>query len=327
MLRSTANVVVGHFVDRGGMRMARKPSKLRRTKKAKAAAPKKVRTKARKQARQARTARPKKPRQPAQSRVKARSRVTAGQSQGRAVMATPAASDMTAAGNTAHFNVFYQSNLGQQGADLAQAILLNCERDFASLQQIFGGLTPQRMPFVVKITSGSGGASHLGCLGTTISVGGNTDGGVDFIRSLLVMEADEVFMANFGHGWNCAASPGEGLSRVIANDLYKGVEPGDFISANQWLNLEDRINYVDRADPTDINYDSIGCSVLFLNWLRFQLNHSWADIVAAGGATLANTYKNLTGRASAWADFTAFLNAHFSGSQWYDLDSDNPFPV
>jgi len=50
-------------------------------------------------------------------------------------------------------------------------------------------------------------------------------------------------------------------------------------------------------------------------------------VVAAGGATLANTYKNLTGRASAWADFTAFLNAHFSGSQWYDLDSDNPFPV
>ena len=68
----------------------------------------------------------------------------------------------------------------------------------------------------------------MGCLGTAISVGGNTDGGVDFIRSLLVMEIDEVFMANFGRGWNCAASTGEGLSRVIANDLYKGVEPGDF---------------------------------------------------------------------------------------------------
>ena len=311
--------------------MARKPSKPRRTKKAKSAAPKKTRTKARTKAgkpvRRARAARPTKPRQPVQPTMKAHSRVTAGQSQGSPAASMLAATDATAAGNTAHFNVSYQSDLGQQGADLAQAILQNCERDFASLQQIFGGLTPQRMPIVVHITSGSGGASHLGCLGTAISVGGNTDGGVDFMRSLLVMEVTEVFMANFGRGWNCAASPGEGLSRVIANDLYKGVEPGDFISSNQWLNLEDRINYVDRSDPTDTNYDSIGCSVLFLNWLRFQLNHTWADIVAASGATLANTYKNLTGKVSAWADFTAFLNAHFPGSQWYDLDSDNPFPV
>jgi hypothetical protein len=307
--------------------MARKPSKPRRAKKAKAAAPKKVRAKARKTARPARTARSTKPRQPVRPRVQAHSRVTAGHSQGSPAMAMLAAASVTAAGNTAHFNIFYESNLGQQGADLAQAVLQNCERDFAYLQQIFGGLTPQGMPFVVHVTSGNGGASHMGCLGTAISLGGNTDGGVDFIRSLLVMEVDEVFMANFGRGWNCAASPGEGLSRVIANDLYQGVEPGDFISSNQWLNLEDRVDYVDQVDPTDTNYDSIGCSVLFLNWLRFQLNYSWADIVAAGGATLANTYMNLTGKVSAWADFTAVLNAYFPGSQWYDLGNDNPFPV
>jgi len=28
---------------------------------------------------------------------------------------------------------------------------------------------------------------------------------------------------------------------------------------------------VSKTDKTDTNYFSIGCSVLFLNWLRFQL--------------------------------------------------------
>src|SRR5260370_7093326 len=137
-------------------------------------------------------------------------------------------------------------------------------------------------------------------MGTDVSVGGKSGTNVDFIRSLLVAEADEVFMANFGHGWNCGASNGEGLSRVLANDIYKGVEPADFISSNVWLSLDPRPNFVDHTKPIDTDYPSIGCSVLFLNWLRFQLNHSWAEIVGAGGATLARTYQNLTGKPTGW---------------------------
>ncbi len=254
-------------------------------------------------------------------------RVTAGESRGRASMGMVSASNMTHAGSTDHFDVSYLSNLGTKGANLAQAILQNCERDYATLQQIFGGITPQRLPFVVKITSDNGGASHSSCLGTDISVGGNVDGDVDFVRSLLVAEADEVFMANFGKGWDCGASPGEGLSRVLANDIYQGVEPADFISSNTWLNLNPRPNYVDDADPTDTSYDSIGCSVLFLNWLRFQLNFSWANIVAAGGATLAQTYKGLTNKDSAWSDFSTFMEANFPSGRSYSLQTDNPFPV
>jgi hypothetical protein len=213
----------------------------------------------------------------------------------------------------------------QKGADLAHAILQNCERDYVTLQQIFGGITPHRMPFVVQITSDSTGASHSSCLGTDIMVGGNSDANVDFIRSLLVAEVDEVFMANFGQ--DCGASPGEGLSRVLANDVYKGVEPADFISSNVWLNLNPRPNYVDNTDPTDTNYESIGCSVLFLNWLRFQLNYGWAEIVASSGATLAETYSGLTGNSTGWADFTAIINSQFPVGKTYDLTTDNPFPV
>ena len=34
-----------------------------------------------------------------------------------------------------------------------------------------------------------------------------------------------------GLGWDCGASNGEGLSRVLANDMYPGVEPANFMSA------------------------------------------------------------------------------------------------
>jgi hypothetical protein len=244
-----------------------------------------------------------------------------------AVMGMHASGKVTHAGNTAHFEVSYLTNLGQQGAGLAQAILQNCERDYTTLQQAFGGLTPHRLPFVVQITADNSGASHSSCLGTDISVGGKSGPSVDFIRSLLVAEADEVFMANFGHGWDCGASNGEGLSRVLANDIYKGVEPRDFVSSDVWLSLNPRPNFVDQTAPTDTDYNSIGCSVLFLNWLRFQSNHSWADIIAAGSGTLAATYKNLTGKSTAWTDFQTLINAHFPVGKKYTLGTDNPFPL
>jgi hypothetical protein len=255
------------------------------------------------------------------------SRVTGGRGGKKPVMGMFGTSSVTHAGKTDHFEVSYLSKLGQKGAALAQAILQTCERDYDALQQAFGGLTPHRLPFVVQITDDDTGASHSSCLGTDINVGGKSGGNVDFIRSLLVAEADEVFMANFGHGWDCGASTGEGLSRVLANDLYKGVEPANFISSNDWLNLKPRPNFVDQTDPTDTSYPSIGCSVLFLNWLRFQLKYSWAAIIAAGGATLADTYKGLTGKPAAWKDFETFMNTHFPVGKKYKLTTDNPFPV
>jgi len=197
-------------------------------------------------------------------------RVTVHSAHVAAVMGMRQQSKMTHAAATSHFDVWYLTSLGQKGAVLAQAILQNCERDFSTLQQVFGGLTPQRMPFVVQITADNTGASHSSCLGTDFSIGGNSGSNVDFIRSLVVAEADEVFMANFGHGWDCGASNGEGLSRVLANDIYNGVEPAGFISSNSWLDSS-RENFVDQTFPSDTDYPSIGCSVLFLNWLRFQL--------------------------------------------------------
>lgn len=291
---------------------------------------KKRRIKVRPQARRARKSKEVathllKPRSRIDARVSQHARVTAGRTRERPIMGMFESTRVTHVGNTTHFDVSYLSRFGQKGANLAQAILQTCERDYIALQQIFGGITPHRLPFIVQITSDSTGASHSSCMGTDIMVGGNSGDNVDFIRSLLVAEADEVFMANFGHGWDCGANAGEGLSRVLANDFYKGVEPADFISSNVWLNLNPRPNYVDRTDPTDTNYKSIGCAVLFLNWLRFQLNHSWNEIVSSGGATLAGTYNKLTGKTTAWPDFMSAINARFPVGKRYRLKTDNPF--
>ena len=253
-------------------------------------------------------------------------RVTVPRAHQAAVMGMRQQSQLTHVGKTDHFDVSYVTSLGKTGAALAQAILQNCERDYATLQQVFGGITPHRLPFIVQITPDGTGASHSSCMGTDISVGGKSGSAVDFIRSLLVAEADEVFMANFGRGWDCGASNGEGLSRVLANDIYKGVEPAGFISSNSWLNSP-RANYVEHTYPSDTHYPSIGCSVLFLNWLRFQLNRSWTDIVSSGGPTLGTTYRNLFGKSTAWQDFQSIISAHFPAGKNYNLKTDNPFPL
>jgi hypothetical protein len=49
-----------------------------------------------------------------------------------------------------------------------------------------------------------------------------------------VAEADEVMMAAQDAGWNCGASAGEGLSRVLATERYPAELDG-FASGAFWL--------------------------------------------------------------------------------------------
>jgi hypothetical protein len=246
----------------------------------------------------------------------------------------------TQRGSTAHFNVFYDSTLGTDGITISDAILQVCEADFVTLQGYFGGLTPGGLPFNIHVTTGSSGASHATCAATTLSVGALTDrsaAGVNmayiaFMRSLVIAEEDEVFEDNLVN-WNCGASNGEGLSRVLANAMYPGAEPPNFVSAPVWLDTPNiftsqiRPDFVNVIDPTDVNYVSIGCSVLFLNWLHYQLDFSWKQIVLAGDVNLAQTYTNLTGRTDGFAQFKALLQTNFPVGSPSGVTSDNVFPL
>jgi hypothetical protein len=255
-------------------------------------------------------------------------RVTVPRGGGRISFAAAAAAPVQR-GTTDNFVVSYDSSLGDQGAALADAILGRCEDDFATLQGYFGGVTPPSLPFNVLVTTDSTGAYHDSCAGTDLFIGGQsaTADNTAFIISLVVAEEDEVFEAAVGLGWDCGASNGEGLSRVLANDLYPGAEPQDFVSAPVWLDEPGRPDWVSQTEPTDQNYVSIGCSVLFLNWLRFQLGFSWQQVIAAGAPTLAEVYTNLTGRTDGFQRFAAQLEANFPSGTPSGLTTDQPYPL
>jgi hypothetical protein len=227
--------------------------------------------------------------------------------------------------STAHFNVYYANALGQAGITIADAVLQTCEQDYARLSGYFGGITPSTMNVI--IASDVGGAYHYGCDGKDIYCDAQTNPlDVDHTRMLLVAEVVEVFSAEQGRGWDCGASNGEGLSRVLATEFYPAELDG-FNSAASWLDTPGRPNFVDANDPTDRNYVSIGCSVLFLNWLRYELKYGWRQIVTAGGPTLARTYTNLTGQPDGWTRFSTQLAVRYPMGSPSGLTTDNAYPL
>ncbi len=238
----------------------------------------------------------------------------------------------TQQGNTAHFVVSYANSLGAHGQTIATAVLAKCEGDFAGLQGYFGGITPASMPFNIFIQPGNNGASHATCLATELHCDAFNGTDTDLVSSLVVAEADEVFMAAQNAGWECGGSNGEGLSRVLATERYPKelTPPGlgiSFATGPSWLDSPDRPDWVNQTEPTDQDFVATGCATLFINYLRYQLGYSLDNIVQAAGSTLSQTYTRLTGNADGWAPFLKLLNQHFPQGRPSGLINDNPFPL
>ena len=228
-------------------------------------------------------------------------------------------------GSTPHFNVYYDPSLGSDGATIADGVLVSCENEYAKLQTYFTGVAPAS--FNIILAAGIGGAYHYGCGATDLYCDAQTGPpNIDHSRMLVVAEEVEVFSAQQGAGWNCGASNGEGLSRVLATLMYPAQLDG-FNSAASWLDTSDRPDFVDTNDPTDRNYVSIGCSVLFLNWLRYELKYGWEAIVGAGASTLSGTYTKLTGQSDGWTRFSTQLAARYPVGTPSGLADDNSFPL
>lgn len=228
----------------------------------------------------------------------------------------------TLRGSTAHFNVYYETSLGAQGQTLADGVLASCETEYDTLAAYFSGSQPAS--FNIIIAAGIGGAYHYGCTGTDLYCDASGTN-VDHTRMLVVAEEVEVFSALQSAGWNCAASNGEGLSRVLATELYPAQLNG-FATAAIWLD-GGRPDFVNVNDPSDRNFVSTGCSVLFLNYLHYQLGFSWAAIVQAGAPTLAATYTKLTGANDGFQQFTTLLQRFFPTGKPSGVTSDNVFPL
>jgi hypothetical protein len=223
--------------------------------------------------------------------------------------------------------------LGDGGKQVAQAVLKNFERDYQSLSGLFAQQASLRFNVIIAPLSqnmdGTGGAYHHSCLATDLYCDAQLTPAVnpDVTGALMVAEMAEVFEAVQNKGWICGASNGEGLSRVMAEELYPNVlEALGYSSANYWLNSV-RPNVVWRTFPTDINPVANGCAVLFLHYLNTQLGFNWCKICQAAAPTLAGTYNLLTGKTAPFPEFAQLLERKFPSGQVADLQTDNPFPI
>jgi len=193
----------------------------------------------------------------------------------------PLATPATLAGSTKHFHVFYAERLVPSGASVARGVLKNCERDYQTLAEICMQQGPLQFNIVIAPLSeqmdGTGGAYHHSCLATDLYCDVQLTPTIDpdVTNALMIAEEVEVFQAAQGRGWDCGASNGEGLSRVLAEELYLNVlENLGYSSAASWLNSR-RPNLVGRTLPTDRSAAGNGCAVLFLHYLHFQLRFSY----------------------------------------------------
>ena len=233
----------------------------------------------------------------------------------------------TLRGSTSHFKVSFETKLGGVGQGLADRVLATCEADYAKLRGWFG-LDPPGMPFKVSIVGGSFGAKHDECAATYLQCAAFDGNDADLVRMMVVAEVVEVFAAALpaGDQWDCGASNGEGLSRVLAVEVVQ--HPlGPFATASTWLSAPGRPNFVSSTDPSDLHFLSIGCATLFLNYLHYQLRKDWADIVKQGGLNLAATYQKLGAGQDAFEAFSALLASAFPPGGSWSLPNDNPFPL
>jgi hypothetical protein len=235
-------------------------------------------------------------------------------------------------GKTTHFAVYWDPTLGPNGKSCADGILATCENDYAQTAAWFGIDVPM-LPINVIIAAldtagqGSGGAYHYGCDAVDLycDLKNVPSVDIDYTRMLLVAELVEVFEAAQGTGWDCGASNGEGLSRVLATALYPAELDG-YTTAAAWLD-SDRPDWVGKTNATDQDPISNGCAVLFLNYLNTQLGYGWDQIVKAGASTLGQIYTNLTGKNDGFAAFGEQLASNFPPGTPSGLTTDNPYPL
>ena len=247
--------------------------------------------------------------------------------------------EVTSAGSTTHFDLAYQTSLGQAGASVAQYLRSACEYDLQRTANLFG-LKWDAMHFTITVLQGNGGAWHPDpCSNTNIFAGVQTAilpnqiPNYLFLRSMVLSEIVEVLGSRFR--WDCGCSNGEGLSRVISDFLVPAQRPNNFLSAKIWLAPPSaRGDFVsntfqgDDDHPGDRDYPSIGCSVLFLNWMHFQVGIPWEEIIDNGAATLEQTYDAIVGSGSdAFGNFSSFINRNAEEVNARANVSDNVFPI
>lgn len=248
-------------------------------------------------------------------------------------MAAPGFIDLP---STSHFRFEFNDQLNDSDARaLGKALLDTSERDFNTISFWFGGIIPQGVPFDVKINLALGGASNDNFKNINLRQGASS--GFNKVRSVLVAEVIEIFMADskMHLKWDPGDSTGEGLSQLAAFSLYpdenqilNGPQVWLDTSVNSSLDKPSRPDFVNKTEPSDANFISFGCALLFLYYLRSQLGFNVKPIVQSGSETLEGVFRNLTKDEGAFQLFIAILENKFPSGNPSNLSgSSNPFPL
>ncbi len=234
----------------------------------------------------------------------------------------------TEVGVSGKVTVYYDPALGSSGLSIAKQLLAHAATPYDDMQVFFATNGFPVDVIVAPLSSthdGSGGAYHYGCdfsSGGTIYLDATFDAtGVDPLSlqiALYVAELSECFMGLQGAGWNCGFSNGEGLSRFCAEAETSLQTLSSFYSGPSWAQAGFP-DWVGKTEQTDGNAISTGCAIVYLYWMR-SLGFAVAEIVKAGGATLSDNYKTLTGKTTAYED----LRTALTGT---NVTTDNPFPT
>jgi hypothetical protein len=267
------------------------------------------------------------------------------------------------AGTTTHFIVTYDDAAGTAAQTNASALLATVEFDLFRLKTYFPyeaklGTDPLASnPISIRLQDTNfqgqpgpqrGGGSNNGNIAAPVSpgvkpqpvqmlinaFGANTNAAAppDYVRFVFVAELTEQLMLFYN--WPQNTNQSESISRVMAELLYPTqpydtqncVSPAPWV--NDWLAARstDTTQYLSTSVPGENNSIAWGCGILFLNYMRFQLNLSLPDICQAAGPTLADRYHQVSGLTNdPLAAMNALLDKHFLANA--KLANNNPFPL
>jgi hypothetical protein len=246
------------------------------------------------------------------------------------------------AGETTHFAIRYDDAAAPAALAVANALLGSCEADLDKLlvhmPADLGG--PRKIDLQV-INNSVGGPGFASADNNGVAPGRltvirinpyakpNVQITDDYAAFAFVAEMAEVLMSFYG--WDAGSSQGEALSRVMAEELHPASAPN---SVNTWLSFSDpRPDWITSNEQKtsfvigDRDPIAYGCGILFIYFLRYQLNYAYRDICGAGGSLLSDRYRNLTkSGANPYSAMSDLLNAHFGTGSIF-LTVNNPFPL
>lgn len=242
-------------------------------------------------------------------------------------------------GTTANFVIKYDDSFSDavKGAAAVYSIV---ESEFAVLTGWFGitsGFGPSHVVTVALDRTDFGGVNNGYDSGGLIHLQiqqGVTDDIVaaERTKSFFVAEFVEILMDYRNqHGpesWNPAHSDGEGLSRFCARERFRvGYDTAfSFVEVNTWLNSP-RNNFIDSPENTDKEGLSIALSMLFIYFLRSQLNFQVDKIIQSGGENLEKTYTALTGSTNGYMALRNVIDPFYPPGADHNAADDNIFPL